>query len=211
MIEGLAMSEKRKIYSREFKIDATHIIQHANRISTTDLLFRAVRCLVEEVEKKDPEYYEKWLPEHIAERYSKRFSSFGMSKNERADKLSEIVEDGLYLKSLLRDAASPKRNELDQLEIMDRIFEENVRITAKEVEEKIFVEAEEIESPRQSIFDHRDPSVKLGRKGKSCWVGSKCHVVETAEKGQVNFLTNMIYQTANEDDSQIHERLRKGN
>jgi len=34
------------------RIDATHIISHVNRISTTDLLFRSVKCLVEEIEKK---------------------------------------------------------------------------------------------------------------------------------------------------------------
>jgi transposase len=85
------------------RIDATHIISHVNRICTTDLLFRAVKCLVEEIEKKDADYYEKELPEQIKERYSKRFSSFGMSKDKRADKLAEIVEDGLYLKALLRN------------------------------------------------------------------------------------------------------------
>jgi len=59
------------------RIDATHIISHVNRISTTDLLFRAVACVVEEIEKKDPDYYEKELPEHIKERYSKRLLRMG--------------------------------------------------------------------------------------------------------------------------------------
>jgi transposase len=52
------------------RIDATHIISHVNRISTTDLLFRAVKCVVEEIEEKDSDYYEKEIPEHIQERYS---------------------------------------------------------------------------------------------------------------------------------------------
>jgi len=80
------------------RIDATHIISHVNRISTTDLLFRAVKCVVEEIEEKDPDYYEKEIPEHIQERYSGRFSSFGMSKEKRGEKLAEIVEDGLYIR-----------------------------------------------------------------------------------------------------------------
>jgi len=41
------------------RVDATHIIAHVNRISTTDLLFRAVKCLVEELEAKNPEMYER--------------------------------------------------------------------------------------------------------------------------------------------------------
>jgi transposase len=31
------------------RIDATHIISHVNRVLTTDLLFRAVKCVVEEI------------------------------------------------------------------------------------------------------------------------------------------------------------------
>ena len=97
---------------------------------------------MEEIEQKDPEYYGKQLPEHIKERYAKQFSSFGMSKDKRADKLAEIVEDGLYLKSLLENDSSPKLDDLIQLEIMDTIFEENVKITTREIEDRVFVEVE---------------------------------------------------------------------
>jgi transposase len=193
------------------RVDATHIISHVNRISTTDLLFRAVKCLVEEIEKKDPEYYEQDIPDYITERYSQRFSSFGLSKEKRGGKLSEIVEDGLLIKTLLAKLPPDRLSDLEQLQIMQTIFSENVVIKRKAIEQKIFVEAEEIQSPKQTIFDPRDPSIKLGIKGKTSWVGSKCHVAETAEKGNVNFITNMIYQKANEDDSQIHGKLREGN
>ena len=210
-VVGLAQ-EKGFIKKRsKQRIDATHIISHVNRISTTDLLFRTVKCVVEEIEKKDPDYYEKELPEHIKERYSQRFSSFGMSKEKRGEKLAEIVEDGLYLKSLLEKVSSEELVDMEQLEIMETIFEENVKISRKEIEERIFVEVEEIQTPKQTIFDPRDPSIKLGKKGKKSWVGSKCHVVETADKGKINFLTDMIYQKSNEDDSQIHDKVKEGN
>ncbi len=113
------------------RIDATHIISHVNRISTTDLLFRAVKCVVEEIEKQDPEYYEGEIPEYIKERYGRRFSSFGMSKERKADKQAEIVEDGLYLKSLIERCPSENMRELKQLSIMETIFAENVRIKKK--------------------------------------------------------------------------------
>ncbi len=51
----------------------------------------------------------------------------------------------------------------------------------------------------------------MGIKGKTSWVGNKCHMVETAEKGKVNFITDMIYQKSNEDDSQIHGKVKEGN
>ncbi len=86
-----------------------------------------------------------------------------------------------------------------------------MKINRKEIEERIFVEVEEIQTPKQTIFDPRDPSIKLGKKGKRSWVGSKCHVVETAEKGKVNFITDMIYQKSNEDDSKIHGKVKEGN
>ncbi len=191
----LGLTQEKGFIKRKTKqrIDATHIISHINRISTTDLLFRAVKCVVEEIEKKDPDYFEKEVPEHIKERYSSRFSSFGMSRNKRGEKLAEIVEDGMYLKMFLEKVAPEKLRDLRQLEIMEIIFQENVKISRKEVEEKIFIEVEEIQTPKQSIFDPKDLSIKMGKKGQKKCVGSKCHVVETAEKGKVNFITNMIY------------------
>ncbi len=66
------------------------------------------------------------------------------------------------------------------------------------LEDKTLIEVEEKKKPKQLIFDPRDLSIKLGIKGKTSWVGSKCHVVETAERGKVNFITGMIYQKANE-------------
>jgi len=193
------------------RVDATHIISHVNRICTTDLLFRTVKCVVEEIEKKDPHYYEQELPQYIRERYSQRFSSFGMSRNKRGEKLAEIVEDGLLIKTLLERIPSSSLSGCEQLPIMETIFHENVVIKKKEIEGKVFIEAEEIQSPRQTIFDPRDRSIRLGKKARKSWVGSKCHVVETAQKGKVNFITNMIYQQAHEHDSYVHKELREGN
>jgi transposase len=193
------------------RVDATHIISHLNRISTTDLLFRAVKCLVEEIEQKHQQYYEDEIPEYIKERYSHQFSSFGMGKEKQGEKLSEIVEDGLLLKALVEKLPADRLGDLEQLGIMETIFRENVIVKKKEIQKKIFIEAEEIQCPKQTIFDPRDPSIKLGIKRSTKWVGSKCHVVETAEKGKINFITNMIYQRAQEHDCKIHEKIREGN
>jgi hypothetical protein len=75
----VALAQEKGFIGRRTKqrVDATHIIAHVNRISTTDLLFRTVKCLVEEIEANDSEYYKKELPEHIRERYGNRYSSFG--------------------------------------------------------------------------------------------------------------------------------------
>lgn len=81
----------------------------------------------------------------------------------------------------------------------------------KEIDRKVFIQAEEIQRPKQTIFDPRDLSLKLGKKASKGWVGSKCHVVETAQKEKINFITNMIYQQAQAHDCNIHEKLREGN
>jgi transposase len=189
------------------RVDATHIVKHINRIATTDLLFRAVKCLVEEIEKKAFGYYEKNIPEDIKERYEGKFSSFGMSKETRADKQAEIVEDGFRLKKILEEYQSESTKELIQLEIMETIFRENVTIRTKEIEAKTFIEVEEVECPKQTIFEPREPDLKLGKKGKLSWVGEKCHIVETAEKGEVNFILDMVPQRAQESDQKMHPEL----
>lgn len=193
------------------RVDATHVVSHVNRIATTDLLFRAVKCLAEEVEKKAPEFYETELPEYLKERYENRFSSFGMSKEKRADRMAEIVEDGRLLASIIWEDLPERVEEFEQLPIMETIFEENVVVTDKTVDDKVVLEVDEITRPKQTIFDPRDTSIQLGRKGKASWVGSKCHIVETAEAGKINYITNMIYQTAHHHDGAVHELIRDGN
>ena len=187
------------------RIDATHILSHVNRIATVDLLFKAVKSLIEEIKTKDAAYYSDHIPETMKERYMNRFSSFGMSKERRGDKMAEIVEDGLYLKSLLEKIASEKLTDLKQLSIMETIFAENVTIKKKAIKDKLFIEVEEIRAPKQTILHPDDLSIKLGIKGTKNWVGSKCHIAETAVRGKVNFITDMIYQAANEGDHNIHD------
>jgi len=191
------------------RIDATHVIAHVNRIATTDLLFRTVKCLAEEIEEKNPGVYEQEVTEDIKERYSNDFSSFGLSKEKRADKQAEIVEDGLNLKRICGQLSEVEQSEYKQLSIMETIFAENVIIRKKEVGSKEFIEVEEVERPKQTIFNPRDSEVKMGIKAKTSWVGSKCHVVETAETEGINIITDMIYQPANESDHRILDKYEE--
>ncbi len=199
--------EKRK----KQRIDATHIIKRLNRLSTTDLLFRSVQLVVKKVKKSDAHFYEEHIPEDIKERYSKTFSSFGLSKVSRVGKQAELIEDGYLLQSILEREEELSANVFEQLEIMHTIFRENVIIHKKEINNKIFIEAEEIQSPKQTIVDPQDQSIQVGIKGKTKWVGSKCQIMETANQGEINFITGMIEQDAIEDDSKFHEKARGHN
>ena len=193
------------------RIDATHVIAHVNRISTTDLLFRTVKCVVEEMGKRNPAFWASEVPEDIKERYENDFSSFGLSKEKRADRQAEIVEDGLFLKKLWERLPAEARADYVQVAVMDTIFEENIVIRKKEIGEKEFIEVEEIETPKQSIFNPRDPEIKLGIKGRKSWIGSKCHVVETAGPHGPNIITDMIYQKATENDNKVLDRQEENN
>lgn len=113
------------------RIDATHIVTHVNRISTTDLLFRTVKCVVEEIQKLAGDVYQDHVPEYLKERYCNRFSSFGMSKEKRHERQAEIVEDGFLLRSILEEHCGEGIEEFKQLAIMETIFEENVVIKKK--------------------------------------------------------------------------------
>ena len=73
------------------RIDAKHIISHVNKISTTDLLFRTVRCVMEEIDKLAGEIYSEYVAEYLKKRYGNRFSPFGVSKEKRQDRQAEIV------------------------------------------------------------------------------------------------------------------------
>lgn len=208
----LEMIKEKGFIKKESKqrIDATNVIAHVNRISTTDLLFRSVKCVVEELEQKFGEFYGAKVPSVIQERYSSQFSSFGMSKEKRNEKQIQIAKDGIFLKKIIENYSSEMINEVDQLKIMETIFEENIKITYKETGKKEIVEVEEVMRPKQTIFNPRDVDIQLGIKGRKSWVGSKCHIVETADKGKQNFITDMIYQSSRENDILIHDKFIEG-
>lgn len=194
----------------KLRVDATHIIKHINRISTTDLIYRSVKALCEELEHKFEAIYEETVPLDIKERYEKKFSSFGMSKQRRGDKQAELVQDGLMLQAIAKECKIEA--ELIQLQIMLTVFEENIIIKEKEVNEKIFIETEEIQSPKQSIFDPKDTSIQLGKKGKTTWVGAKCQIIETAEsKGSINFIVGVIEEPAQKSDQKSHKAIKENN
>ena len=86
----------------------------------------------------------------------------------------EVVQDGFILETIAKEYKI--ENELAQLQIMLTIFHENIIIKEKEVNGKIFIETEEIQSPKQSLFDPKDPSIQLGVKCKGSWGGAKCQI-----------------------------------
>ena len=113
------------------RIDATHVVTHVNRISTTDLLFRTVKCVVEEIQKLAVAVYRDHVPEYLKERYCNRFSSFGMSKEKKHDRQVEMIEDGNMLRSIIDEHCAGRVEEFNQLRVMETIFEENVEIKKK--------------------------------------------------------------------------------
>ena len=129
------------------RIDATHIIKHLNRLTTTELLFRSVRVLLEKLEKYNLNWFNSNIPEDLRERYSKKFSSFGLSREKRSDKQAEIVEDGYRLAVLIDKEAIKDDDTSKQLSIINTVFDESVKIRKKEVGEKVFIEVDEIERP----------------------------------------------------------------
>ncbi len=60
-----------------------------------------------------PAFYESELPEYLRERYENRFSSFGMSKEKRADRMAEIVDDGRLLGSIIREELPARVEEFE--------------------------------------------------------------------------------------------------
>jgi len=59
-----------------------------------------------------------------------------------------------------------------------------------------------------------EPDVRVGTKRKKSWIGDKVHIVETADKGRTNFITNVLVTDPRVDDSKmiepIVERVRSG-
>jgi transposase len=70
---------------------------------------------------------------------------------------------------------------------------------------------EAADTGKKTIQSPHEPQARYAEKRSTKWVGYRAHVTETANPGEVNFLTDIETDAANDDDSEsiegIHQRL----
>jgi transposase len=187
----------------KLRVDATRLLANVSRLSRADAIQEAMRVVVRGLYDGYEELHGVEELVRLYDRYSEE-SWVGTGSNSE-ERLTELGQDGYCLLGLCGD------REVKGQETLAQILTEN------------FERSEEGESveplPQEGLAKDRiltphEPDVESGKKGNEKWLGDKVHLVETAEKGKPNFVTDVLVTGPRQEDSsvvpEILERVRSG-
>jgi hypothetical protein len=113
-------------------------------------------------------------------------------------RLIELGRDGKALLALCGER--PVRGK----EVLEQILRENFLFPEDGQDPRPL---ESKERPDDHIVTPHEPQVRVGKKGEKLWLGEKVHIVETAEKGQTNFIVDVLTTDPRLEDSTLTETI----
>jgi hypothetical protein len=185
------------------RVDATRLLANVSRLSRADAIQEAMRVVVRGLYNGYEELHEETDLVRLYERYGEE-SWVGTGSNDEG-RLTELGQDGYRLLELCGD------REVKGKETLEQILAENFE--RSEEGESVEPLAEEALAKDRILTPH-ELDVESGKKGSEKWLGDKVHLVETAEKGKPNFVTDVLVTGPRQEDSSvvpdILERVRSG-
>lgn len=198
-VKSLGFLRKRK-YQRT---DSTHVLAMVCDLSRLENLSEGLRVSLKAIEKADSGFYQQKIPVLYREHWSKPLSDYQMSDDERKEALERVGQDIHWLLSFLGTNRESFLS-LPELEVLQKLFSQHFTIHGQAVrlEKEAATGKEKIQSPH-------DPEARYSTKRGKSWTGYKMHTTETAnEKGEVNFITDMVTTNACERDNETLPQIQ---
>ena len=188
---------------RKLRVDATNLIANVAYLSRGDVIAEAIRIVVSDLAKRYPKLRRRGPLHRLHEKYGEEvWVGLGGSGEQR---LRRLGRDGFAVLELCEGREVSGRATLEQ------ILHEHFILDEGDDEPKVRPE-KELDADR--IVTPHEPDVRVGKKRKKSWIGDKVHIVETADKGRTNFITEVLVTHPRVDDSTmiepIVERVRSG-
>ena len=198
-IEQLGLLKKR----RKLRVDATSLIANVAYLSRGDVIAEAIRVVVASLAKRYPKLLRRGPLYRLHRKYGEEiWVGLGGSGEQR---LRRLGRDGFAVLELCEEREVSGRATLEQ------ILEEHFILDEGDDEPKVRPEKE---LDKDRIVTPHEPDVRVGTKRNKSWIGDKVHIVETADKGRTNFITDVLVTGPRVDDSRmiepIVERVRSG-
>ena len=198
-IEKLGLLKER----RKLRVDATNLVANVAYLSRGDLIQEAMRVVVASLAKRYPKLLKGEPFCELHERYGEEiWVGLGGSGEQR---LRRLGRDGFAVLELCEEREVSGRATLEQI-----LREHFIR---QEGDDDPKVRPEK-QLDKDRIVTPHEPDVRVGKKRKKSWIGDKVHIVETADKGRTNFITEVLVTAPRVDDSTmiepIVERVRSG-
>ena len=197
-IRSLGYLNKRK-YQRS---DSTHVLAKVCHLSRLENLTESLRLALGAIEKTDSSYYQEKLPLIYRERWEVRLNDYKMTDKERVEALNRVGQDILWLLTLLDKTPFV---ELSEVEVLQTVFSQNFTVDSRKVQLR-----KDCVDCKEKIQTPHDPEARYARKRDKTWTGYKAHITETAaDKGKVNFITDMTTTNASERDSETLPQIQE--
>jgi transposase len=186
--------------------DSTHILGQVARLTRLELVWETLRMALRAIQKKDAEWYKSVIPAVFHDAYNERQSSWRLSNAEVAAELQKAGTDSYWLLDLVEEHGPQQVRQLAEVETLRRVLDQQFECQ----EGKVQVRKPPVKG-KDIIQSPHETEVRYSEKRHTKWVGYKAQVTETANPGEVNFVTDIDTVDANDDDSEavddIHARL----
>jgi len=190
------------------RTDSTHVLAKVCHLSRLENLSEGLRLALNAIEKADAAFYQVKIPAPYSEQWDTRLNDYRMTDEERKQALERAGQDIRWLLEFLKtNRASFLR--LPELEVLQTLFQQNFTIHAQAVRLR-----KQCANGKEKIQTPHDPEARYSTKRGKSWTGYKTHITETAnDKGEVNFITDVVTTNACERDNetlpQIQENIEK--
>lgn len=189
---------------RKQRTDSMAVIGAVRTLSVLEAVSETLRTTLAAMAKADSAWLDKAVPASFRERYLESRPDYKMTEKEREAEMLKAGQDGFWLLEQV-DASAPKEiKALEEVGVMRRVWEQRYH----RVEGKVAVREKTVKATELILTPH-DPGVRAGEKRGKKWQGEKVHVTETAEKGEVNFITDVTTANASGGDAQALPEIRQ--
>lgn len=187
------------------RTDSIAVVGAVRQLSILETVSETMRTTLAAMAKTDPAWVEKAVPAIFREQYAESRPDYRLTAEEREAALLQTGKDGYWLLEQV-DASAPEGiKDLRELRTMRAVWEQRYH----RVEGKVKVREKTIDATKLIVTPH-DPGVRAGEKRGKKWHGEKVHVTETAEKGEVNFITDVTTANASSGDGESLGEIREG-
>ena len=166
---------------RKLRVDATKLVANVAYLSRGDVIAEAIRVVVSDLYDRYPKLLRREPFYQLHEKYGEEvWVGLGGSGEQR---LRRLGRDGFAVLELCEG------REVSGRATLERILDEHFSLDEGDDDPKVRPE-KKLDADR--IVTPHEPDVRVGKKRKKSWIGDKVHIVETADKGQTSFITDVL-------------------
>lgn len=187
------------------RTDSIAVIGAVRALSILETVSETLRVAVRAIEEADPTWTQREVPASFREQYARMRPEYRLSKEEREGALRQTGQDGFWLLDRIEASAPRKVREAEAVKVLRIVWEQRY----DRVEGKVTAREGTADCTELIVTPH-DPGVRAGEKRGHKWHGEKAHVTETAEAGEVNFITDVTTANASSGDGQALPQIRGG-